>query len=370
MVFAGLNPLAPKGGGELATRAILHVLVRHHDLRAVAMGKTPPGVIPEFDVSAVKAPEAVGFPWGPMPTTHERNLAATLARDFAAKPPDLLLVNHPAWVNPARLPKQTKLVVFVHSPMCFGLLDPTPERWRRALSGPSFALRRRWYMPMLQRADLIISNSDFMGRQLSRRFGLTSVVVPPVADVTPATDQTPDPHDAPILFSGLDPWKGAELAIEIASELRNRSFVFLAGGRPTPSLLSRAKGLANVTVKPWTDDMPALYRSCRLVLVPSLWQEPFGRIAVEAAAHCRPVIARDVGGLSEAVGAAGILMAPSAGVDAWCQAIAALDDAQTYDGYVSDTRSHRERFMASVVLARLEYAVKQATGLDLGVAAA
>lgn len=369
VVFAGFNPLAPIGGGELATREILGMLARDHRVRAVLMGKPPPGAVAEFEVSAVSAPTMARFPWRAVPDSHERNLAATLARDVTAKPPDLLLVNHPAWVNPDRLPSSTKLIAFVHSAMCFSLWNPTPESWRRALSGPSFALRRRWYMPMLRRADLIFANSDFMAGELARRFGLSSAVVPPIADVTPAIDPTPLPDDAPILFSGLDPWKGADLAIEVASKLRHRPFVFLAGGRPSPALLARANGLANVTVKPWTDDMPALYRQCRLVLVPSLWEEPFGRIAVEAAAHARPVIARDVGGLSEAVGTAGVLLAPSAGGDAWCRAIAELDDPKTYDRYVCETKSHVQRFRASEVLARLEHAVKEATGLDLGVAA-
>jgi D-inositol-3-phosphate glycosyltransferase len=46
-------------------------------------------------------------------------------------------------------------------------------------------------------------------------------------------------------------------------------------------------------------DMAALYASHDVVVMPSLWQEPFGMIAIEAQhAGCR-VVASDIGGLSE-----------------------------------------------------------------------
>lgn len=46
-------------------------------------------------------------------------------------------------------------------------------------------------------------------------------------------------------------------------------------------------------------DMAKLYASCDVVVMPSLWEEPFGMIAVEAQhAGCR-VVASDIGGLPE-----------------------------------------------------------------------
>jgi glycosyltransferase involved in cell wall biosynthesis len=45
-----------------------------------------------------------------------------------------------------------------------------------------------------------------------------------------------------------------------------------------------------------------------LVAVPSLWPEPFGLMGIEAQARGRPVVAYDVGGISEWMGDAGILV--------------------------------------------------------------
>ncbi len=48
-------------------------------------------------------------------------------------------------------------------------------------------------------------------------------------------------------------------------------------------------------------DMPAAYRICDLVVVPSVWPEPGGTVAIEAQAMGKPVIVSDAGGMAESV---------------------------------------------------------------------
>ena len=48
-------------------------------------------------------------------------------------------------------------------------------------------------------------------------------------------------------------------------------------------------------------DMPAAYRICDLVVVPSTWPEPGGTVAIEAQATGKPVIVSDAGGMAESV---------------------------------------------------------------------
>lgn len=43
------------------------------------------------------------------------------------------------------------------------------------------------------------------------------------------------------------------------------------------------------------------YRHIDVAIVPSMWNEPFGMVAVEACAHSRPVIASRMGGLPEII---------------------------------------------------------------------
>lgn len=58
------------------------------------------------------------------------------------------------------------------------------------------------------------------------------------------------------------------------------------------------------------EHLPDVYARADLVIVPSLWPEPFGRIAIEAMAIGKPVIASAVGALPEIIGEGGILCPP------------------------------------------------------------
>jgi glycosyltransferase involved in cell wall biosynthesis len=63
------------------------------------------------------------------------------------------------------------------------------------------------------------------------------------------------------------------------------------------------------------------------VVVPSVWQEPYGMVAAEAVALGRRVVASDVGGLPEACGGKAVLVPPG---DAG--ALAAAIEKMTDDG--------------------------------------
>jgi glycosyltransferase involved in cell wall biosynthesis len=56
--------------------------------------------------------------------------------------------------------------------------------------------------------------------------------------------------------------------------------------------------------------MPDVYRRAKVVVVPTLWPEPFGLVALEAMACGRPVVATDIGGLSGTVGQTGLIFPP------------------------------------------------------------
>jgi glycosyltransferase involved in cell wall biosynthesis len=56
-----------------------------------------------------------------------------------------------------------------------------------------------------------------------------------------------------------------------------------------------------------TPDPRDFYRVSRAVLVPSLWRESLGRVAIEAMANGIPVLASDRGALPETLGESGFL---------------------------------------------------------------
>ena len=73
--------------------------------------------------------------------------------------------------------------------------------------------------------------------------------------------------------------------------------------------------LSSVTFHGWVahDDLAPFYDRATVIVVPSRWPEPFGMVGVEAMLRERPVIASDVGGISDWLtdGRNGILVPPN-----------------------------------------------------------
>jgi len=66
--------------------------------------------------------------------------------------------------------------------------------------------------------------------------------------------------------------------------------------------------ILNVQIDERYDDIDTTYAETAILLVPSLWEEPFGRVIVEAMSFGIPVIANDVGGIKEAMNGGGFLI--------------------------------------------------------------
>lgn len=142
----------------------------------------------------------------------------------------------------------------------------------------------------------------------------------------------------------LQPLKGLDLAIEAVAAVSEeiRPELIIAGEASADfdgyvdelSALAADRGIASDVhfIGPQTrDDLAALLRESRVVLVPS-HSETYGLVALEASASGVPVIASASGGLTEAVidGRTGMVLASRRPQD-WADAIAALvsDDGRT-----------------------------------------
>ena len=82
--------------------------------------------------------------------------------------------------------------------------------------------------------------------------------------------------------------------------------------------------LPNVRLVQPGDGIGSLAAECFALAMPALWDEPFGRVVVEAMGAGLPVVAIRRGGIPEAMGGAGVLIEPEARVDAWVAALRAL----------------------------------------------
>lgn len=191
-----------------------------------------------------------------------------------------------------------------------------------------------------RRADGIIVNSEYTGRQVSERLGVEKGKITVCSPGNPGWPRRTEPAArGPILFVGtLEPRKNLHRLTEAYALLLDRRpdlpDLVLAGAldAPTRDLFTGPVSLAGaidrirLTGYVTDDERQRLYREASMLVLPSL-DEGFGIPALEAMTIGLPVVASNRGALPEVVGSAGILVEPD-DAEALAAAIErVLDDA-------------------------------------------
>lgn len=190
---------------------------------------------------------------------------------------------------------------------------------------------KRWYNSIMTRGDLVIANSTFIGRHIVEHYaidprrirviprGIDLAVFDPAAvtqeRVIALTRSWRLPDGVPLIMlpGRLTRWKGHLVliaAMDILAREFGRQFHCVLVGHEGGAAAYRAEiekrvgelGLGGmVRLVGDCRDMPAAYRLADVVVSASTDPEAFGRVAAEASAMGRPVIATDHGGARETV---------------------------------------------------------------------
>lgn len=142
-------------------------------------------------------------------------------------------------------------------------------------------------------------------------------VIPNLLDerfVRPHESEFEPPYE--LLYVGsLGEHKGVDVLVPILDRLRDRSaddyrltIVGDGGLRSTLERKAAERGLSSdVTFTGWlpNEDLPAVFASHDCFVYPGRWDEPFGRVFLEALATGTPTVASDVGSVAEIVGEGG-----------------------------------------------------------------
>jgi len=115
-----------------------------------------------------------------------------------------------------------------------------------------------------------------------------------------------------VLFVGdLSHDKGIHILLRAYAELKAAPPLVLLGRRCSDTPADFPPNVIFLNTWPHGAVMEA-WRRCSLAVVPSVWPEPFGLVALEAMISGRPVIASEIGGLSDTVvdGETGLLVTP------------------------------------------------------------
>jgi len=235
-----------------------------------------------------------------------------------------------------------------------------PDDEEKRLWGVS--LERR-YLPVdrvafaLRSSARVVACSDALGRRVRRRHAVRVETLYPTFHEE-AMLLPPAAAGRGTFITGICgyEYKGAGIFLELCRRFRGERF--LLAGRLHPQLQPLCAAETNLTLAPALDTRDLLACS-RLVLVPSQWEEPFGRIAVEAMANGIPVLASWTGGLREIVGRTALAVHRFRDPDAWDVALRALLRAPKLRTVNADTgRRMARRFLGGSSTVRLDRLIR------------
>ena len=297
------------------------------------------------------------------------NSAATNLDQLSPEPTAVIL--HRIWDNGlteqllARFGKRLALVVHDHDMYCprryyytpFGRTNCTrayspircglcgslvsPRHWQGSLSTflrSKFGEFQRRFQ-LAQQMPHIIVLSEFMRDNLVRNgFDRQRImIIPPVVPIPEECPMPSENHfknNPPLIgFIGqLIRGKGADIFLDVLKELaiRGRSFrAVIVGDGPDRHLLERqlAETGLHVEMPGFVHNTQEWYNRFDIMLLPFRWQEPFGLVGAEAAAHALPIVASALGGVRAWMipGMTG-LTAPAGNVPALTDAVCTLLD--------------------------------------------
>ena len=108
------------------------------------------------------------------------------------------------------------------------------------------------------------------------------------------------------LFAGhLEKNKGVDLLLDVIAETDNNNLVFnFFGDGPLKDRIVTASSVdprIRYYGKVSSSELTLQYRKADVVVVPSIWEEPFGRVVIEGFANGCTVVATEVGGMPEII---------------------------------------------------------------------
>lgn len=205
-----------------------------------------------------------------------------------------------------------------------------------------------------QKPSVCVANSNYTASFLKRKLGLEAEVLYPIVSLREPPERVV-PAGRRVLFSNPVPLKGGDLMFEVARELTEVSFVVLPGwGIEVPA---RWRALDNVEIRPWPVlDMAAAFASVRLVVLPSQYDEGFGRVGIEAQRCGAVVMASRHSGLAEVLGETAILVREFADPAVWMREIRRVfTRPKNLEALARAGRKNAARFLPDPICKRFEH---------------
>ena len=144
----------------------------------------------------------------------------------------------------------------------------------------------------------LVFNSQWMASECKKRFGNDGVIEYPIIDEELLKKNyllNKNIQEKGIVFIGDSEIKGLSIVKKISRILNNQRF-YVFSRNVKEKFMEQ-----NITYMPWSTDNSIPFQYAKLIIVPSLWNEAFGRVSVEAQSLNIPVLVSNRGGLPETV---------------------------------------------------------------------
>lgn len=297
------------GGALLGSTALLRALARHDGHSSVIATPHPlPGG--EF----VDGVEVIGY--------RDIQELVELTRRLR---PDVMIGGLAASIDAMRIARRFEIpgVLWI---LGYDLSEPTPEEKRAWGIHPDCPFPPAELADFaLGAADRVFTCSRHMQRFLQDRRGVRSEVLYQTWAPEEIPGAGPPRADGYVTAACGFHHKGIDIFLHLARAFPAERFL-LAGDLDADIALSYRRILReqpNVEL-PGRLSTAELMRRSKIVVVPSRWPEPFGRVLVEAMASGVPALASATGGLAEILQGAPMGVAAFADRDEWVRRLAAL----------------------------------------------
>jgi surfactin synthase thioesterase subunit/glycosyltransferase involved in cell wall biosynthesis len=228
-------------------------------------------------------------------TRHAHVIAEAVA-DFC---PDFVLVSSEdlshVLLREAYRAAPDRLIYLAHTPQWFPF---GPEAWHADAQATEF----------LRQALAIVAIGEHVAGYVEEHLGRSAAVLHPPTYGTAPWPEFGHFDRGFVLMVNPCTVKGLPIFLEVASRFPQIPFAALRGWGTTAADEASLRALPNVQVLSTVPDIDDVLRDTRVFLMPSLWYEGFGLIAMEAMLRGIPTLASDFGGLRESCNMPGALV--------------------------------------------------------------
>jgi glycosyltransferase involved in cell wall biosynthesis len=144
----------------------------------------------------------------------------------------------------------------------------------------------------------LIFNSEWMANECKNQFSANGKIEYPTIDfelLKRSYQANSEKIEKGIVFIGDSEIKGLGTVLKMAYLLKEQMF-YIFTRHISSKIIEK-----NITYMPWSSDSSFPYLHAKLLIVPSVWNEAYGRVSVEAQFLGIPVLVSNRGGLPETV---------------------------------------------------------------------